>query len=164
MPDRKIKLGTNCFLHFNDEYLFLVRDKSKEIDPGLLNGVGGKLESDENFVEGAIREVFEETGIQVEEKDMKLSSIVRLEDGYKDDWVMCFFKIKVYSKEIPVGHKTPDGELIWIHKDKVNDAGYKLVDDINFVLNDIFTETKISFMNARLNEEQKVIDVRMSKL
>ena len=38
------------------------------------------------------------------EKDIKLAGVVRMQEGYPDDWMMCFFKIEVPSKKIPIGN------------------------------------------------------------
>ena len=58
---------------------------------------------------------------------------------------MCFFKITVPSKHIPLGNETNDGKLLWIHKDKVLDSGYELVDDLNYCFKDV-VEGKKTFL------------------
>lgn len=168
MEDQKykkiIQTSVTNFLFHGDEYLFLHRNKGKKIDPGKLNGIGGRVEPGENYLDAAIRETEEETGYKVNVEDIQLAGVVRLEGGYEEDWVICFFKIKVHSKNIPMGNKTDDGELLWIHKDKVLDTEYELVDDINYCMKDIIVGSQTLFMNVQLNEEQKVTKVSISKL
>jgi len=126
---RKVQTAVNCFLFNGEEFLMLKRSKSKKIDPGKLNGIGGKVDPGENFLEAAIREIQEETGYILKESQFQLAGVVRLEGGYSEDWVMCFFKVKVKTKTVPIGNITDDGELLWLHKDKILDSEYELIDD-----------------------------------
>jgi 8-oxo-dGTP pyrophosphatase MutT (NUDIX family) len=161
---RKVQTSVTCFLFNGDDYLFIKRNMDKRVDPGKLNGIGGRLEPGENFLDAAVREVKEETGYEVKPENLTLSGIVKLEGGYQEDWVMCFFKIKLASKEIPKGTKTEDGELMWIHKDKVLDSGYQLVDDLNYSFKDIIEGKEVFFMTAKVNADEKIYDLSMSKL
>ncbi|WP_081092291.1 MULTISPECIES: 8-oxo-dGTP diphosphatase [Peribacillus] len=54
---------TVCFVKRKNEILMLNREKAPIM--GVWNGVGGKIEKGETPDEGAMREVFEETGIRV---------------------------------------------------------------------------------------------------
>lgn len=53
---------TICILFKSKENILLIR-KNKTIYKGLLNGIGGKIEPNETPIEGAKREIFEETGM-----------------------------------------------------------------------------------------------------
>ncbi|OGK19211.1 hypothetical protein A3D80_02200 [Candidatus Roizmanbacteria bacterium RIFCSPHIGHO2_02_FULL_40_13b] len=161
---RKVQTSVTNFLYCGDEYLFQKRAANKRVDAGRLSGVGGRLDAGENYLESAIRETEEETGYTVKPEDCTLAAVVKLEGGYSEDWVMCFFKIKVSSKEIPIGNKTDDGELLWLHKDKVLDQGYELVDDLNYCFKDIVEGDQLLFINAQLNEHEKITNISISKL
>jgi 8-oxo-dGTP pyrophosphatase MutT (NUDIX family) len=161
---RKIQTSVTNFLYFGDEYLFLLRDINKSVDGNKLNGIGGKVEPGENYLDTAIRETKEETGYFVTPKDIKLSGIVRLEGGYVDDWIMCFFKIKVETKEIPLGSETPDGKLMWIHKNDVLKTEHKLVDDLKYVFPEVVNGQSIFFMNAKVNSDEKISVASLSKI
>jgi 8-oxo-dGTP diphosphatase len=54
---------TLCFIHRNDEILMLNREYKPTL--GLWNGVGGKVEENETPLECVIREVKEETDIDI---------------------------------------------------------------------------------------------------
>jgi len=161
---RKVQTSVTNFLHFKDDYLFIHRNKHKQIDANRLNGIGGRVEPGENYLDAAIRETEEETGYKVAPKDIQLAGIVKLEGGYGEDWVMCFFKIEVTSKEVPLGKKTDDGNLVWLDKDKVLDSEYELVDDLNYCFKDIVCGTEIFFITAKLNKDQKIIQTNIAKL
>lgn len=59
-----MKRYTVCFIQRGDQLLMLNRVKSPYM--GLWNGVGGKIEKGETPEEGAIREIYEETGLKIE--------------------------------------------------------------------------------------------------
>ncbi|MDD2822860.1 MAG: NUDIX domain-containing protein [Candidatus Daviesbacteria bacterium] len=161
---RKVQCSVTNFLYCGDDYLFLHRGKHKKLDPNRLNGVGGRVEPGENYLDAAIRETEEETGYKVSPENIKLAGIVKLEGGYSEDWVMCFFKIKITSKEIPLGENTDDGKLIWINKDKVLDSNFELVDDLNYCFKDLVEEKSLFFMTAKLNNDEKIQSVSISKI
>jgi len=161
---RKVQTSVTCFLFNKNDYLFIERSKNKRVDAGKLNGVGGRLEPGENFFDAAVREIKEETGYEVRPEDVALSGVVKLEGGYQEDWVMCFFKVKVASKEIPKGNKTEDGNLVWLHKNKVLDSDYLLVDDLNYCFKDIVEGKGIYFMTAKVDDDEKIYNLKISKL
>ena len=161
---RKVQTSVTNFIHCGDQYLMLLRNPNKRIDPNRLNGVGGRVEPGENYLDAAIRETEEETGYKVAPEDVTLAGVVKLEGGYSEDWVICFFKIRVHSKQIPIGHETEDGKLVWLHKDKVLGSDHELVDDLNYLFKDVMGGDSIFFATAKLNEQHKVYDMSISKL
>lgn len=156
-------MSVTNFLYHGNDFLFIKRSPNKRIDPNRLNGIGGRLEPGEDYFSAAIRETKEETGFDIKPEDIKLAGVVKLEGGYQEDWVMCFFKIKVHTKEIPHDIVSEDGELLWIDKDEVLDSQYELVDDLNYCFKDIVKGDCIFFMTAKLGDEEKIYDVSIGK-
>ena len=97
-------------------------------------------------------------------ENISLAGIVKLEGGYSEDWVMCFFKIKVPSKIIPLGNETEDGKLIWINKENILNSNYELVDDLNYCSKDIVAGDSIFFFTGKLNNDQKIYGANTTKL
>lgn len=161
---RHIQTSVNNFIHCGDDYLFLLRSKEKKVDANRLNSIGGKVEPGENYLDAVIRETEEEVGLKIEPKDTQFLGILRLEEGYEDDWVMCFFKTEVKTKHIKHGTKTTDGELLWLNKDKILNSDYELVDDLHYSLEDIVKNDSIFFANALINEKEKVEKYNVSKI
>ena len=161
---RLVQTSVTVFIHKDNKYLFLKRNNDMRIDPGRLNGVGGRLEQGEDYLACCIREVAEETGYTISPQNIKLSGVVKLEEGYPENWVMCFFKVKVDSTVIPKGTKTEDGELIWLDEDEVLDSKYSLVDDINYCFKDIVDEQRLFFLTAKLNSNQIIEKTSISYL
>lgn len=160
---RNVIFSTTVFLYYEDEYLFMYRTGDVSVDKNKLNGIGGKLEQGENYLDGAVRETFEETGYKVSLENIKFSGLIKLHGGYPDDWVMCFFKIKVDSKEIPHGNKVREGELLWIHKDNVLSSEFELVDDLHHVWQHIVGD-KVFFATTEVGEDEKVKNISLTTL
>jgi 8-oxo-dGTP pyrophosphatase MutT (NUDIX family) len=161
---RLVQTSVTNFIHCGDDYLFVKRNPNKKIDPGRLNGIGGRLEPGEDYLHAAIRETEEETGYKVSPKDIRFSGVVKLEGGYEEDWVMGFFKIKVSSKKIPKRNKNEEGEFIWLNKDKVLDSGHKLVDDLYYSFKDVVEGKNTFFITAKVNEKHKIYEMSVGKL
>ena len=134
---RKVQTSVNNFLYHGDEYLMLHRKKTARVDAGRLNSIGGRVDPGENFLDAVVRETEEETGYRVDPRSVLLSGIVKLEGRYDEDWVMVFFKTPVDTKDIPHGADTREGKLLWLHKDKVLDSDFELVDDFYYCFKDI---------------------------
>ncbi len=161
---RFTKKSVTNFLYCENEYLFVRRAAHKTVDAGRLNGIGGKLEKGENYLECAIRETAEETGYSVNAQDCRLSAVVSLEEGYEDDWVMCFFFISVSSKTVPVGMKTDEGEFMWLDKQQVFQTQYELVDDLTYLWPQITQQNLLTFAAAQLNDQEKITRISVKQI
>jgi 8-oxo-dGTP diphosphatase len=155
---RKVLYSVTNFLYHHDDYLFIHRTKKTDykVDSGRLNGIGGKLEPGENFLQAAIRETEEETGFVVVPSVVKLAGVVRMEGGYEEDWMMCFFKIPVATKQIPKGMSNPEGELLWLPSNQVLDSDFELVDDLHYCFEDITNDKIPFFAHAQMNDDETV--------
>ncbi|MGE6375922.1 NUDIX hydrolase [Peribacillus muralis] len=100
---------TVCFVKRKNEILLLNREKAPIM--GVWNGVGGKIEIGETPDEGAMREVFEETGIRV--GCSHSSGTVTWETGAEQDGIYVY----LYEAEDDLIYETPmktrEGILDW---------------------------------------------------
>ncbi|WP_102272268.1 NUDIX hydrolase [Cytobacillus massiliigabonensis] len=99
-----------CFLKSNDRILMLNREKPPIM--GVWNGVGGKIEADENADAGAKREVLEETGIKVDEYYSKGVITWEKSDEEKDGLYVYLFEVERAFGNEPL-QKTREGILEW---------------------------------------------------
>lgn len=88
--------GTLLFLSSNDDVL-LIR-KKRGHGAGKINGPGGKLDAGESPAQCAVRETFEETG--VEALDPQLAAIMRFVDLESDDWLGYVFVAPRYRGDL----------------------------------------------------------------
>lgn len=102
---------TLCFIKRADELLMLNREKSPNL--GMWNGVGGKAEQGESAIQCAIREIDEETGIQVNTANAQYKGAVSWIEAHQTTG-MDLFLIEVekdFAYNTP--QKTAEGILDW---------------------------------------------------
>ena len=150
---QQTKASVTNFLYCGDEYLFIKRNPDSRVMPSQVNGIGGKLKNGESYVSAAIRETDEETGYQVNEKDIKFCGLIKFENREGDDWITCFFKIAVADKKIPTGNKNEEGELFWVNKNEVLSTE-NIADDINYIWEDVVDEKNTFFLTVEVNDNQ----------
>lgn len=107
--DIKVVLYTMCLVRDEDKVL-LVNRPSKRGFPGWI-GPGGKVEFPESLTEGAIREVWEETGLRV--SDLVYKGLDEFVDP-KQNFRYMVFNYVATSYEGELLADPPEGELAWI--------------------------------------------------
>lgn len=97
----------------------LVMDRLKEDWPGLTFP-GGKVRPKESFMEAAIREVKEETGLTV--RNLKLCGLKQWKSDER--YLVVFFKTDDFEGEIM---SSPEGPVFWIERQDLEN--YRLAND-----------------------------------
>lgn len=111
-----------------DAYVLLLRGSSqKRIWANKYNGIGGHVEHDEDVYSAALREIREETGLDVE--NLRLVGLINI-DGDQPTGIMLFvFTAQSRSGDpIPTEEGTPE----WIARDQL--AQIDLVEDLPTIL------------------------------
>lgn len=108
------ELTTLCYIEKDGKYLMLHRNK-KQNDPShdLWLGLGGHFEEGESPEECVVREVREESGLELQ--DQRLRGLVTFSDG---DWFeyMFLFSAGDFRGEMI---SCDEGELVWVEKERV---------------------------------------------
>lgn len=73
-----MKLGVLVYLENNEEQVLMIHRNKKDEHQGLWLAPGGKVEPNEAPYETAIREMLEETGLQI--KDHELRAVLSFPD------------------------------------------------------------------------------------
>ena len=106
---------TLCYLEQNEKYLMLYRNKKQaDENAGKWIGIGGKLENNESPDECLIREVYEESGIKLNE--YRFRGIITFVSDLWDAQYMCLYTAEVDSFNVT---DCTEGELHWIEKEKL---------------------------------------------
>lgn len=71
----KVYLASECYVVKGSQVLLFKRSETAKKFPGFWIGPGGHIDADEDALTAAIREVEEETGINVNEKVIKLKAV-----------------------------------------------------------------------------------------
>ncbi len=113
-----MKLATICYIDNGSQFLLLHRNKKpNDVHQGKWIGVGGKFEAGETPEECAIREIQEETGLIVEELELK-GLITFPEFTPETDWYTYVFRVTKFSGQIG---PCDEGTLEWVDYDQVLD-------------------------------------------
>lgn len=106
---------TLCFITHGDDILLLKRGAHKRVFPGRYNGVGGHIERHEDPQTGAIREMHEETGLDV--TNVRFRGAIHVDAGAERSGIMVF----VFSAEATTRAFTnsDEGTLEWVPRDRV---------------------------------------------
>lgn len=119
---------TLSFVTNGNDVLLMKRAAHKRVFPNQYNGLGGHVERDEDPYSSALREIEEESGLQVH--TLQLCSIHNVDAGADTGILLFVFTAESTSREITIS--TPEGILEWIPRDKVLDRD--LVEDLPMLL------------------------------
>jgi 8-oxo-dGTP diphosphatase len=100
---------TLVFLTWGEELLLLRGAPTKKLWANKLNGLGGHIEPDEDVLDGALREVREETGLEVRQLALRGLVHVAGREGHPGV-LLCVFVGQAPSKQV---RPSAEGCLEW---------------------------------------------------
>lgn len=105
-----MKLTTLCYIEQNNQYLMLYRNK-KPNDPneGKWIGIGGKFENNESPEDCLLREVKEETGLEL--TTYKFRGVITFVSNEWESEIMFLYTASEFSGNIS---KCNEGDLKWV--------------------------------------------------
>lgn len=145
-------MSTLVYLQRGDETLMLLRGKKKQdVHQGKWNGLGGKMEASESPEECAVREVYEESGLQVKKLQIAgLMTFPNFADGL--DWFIYVYTCRDFEGEML--SESDEGELHWIKTDRILDLnlweGDRLF--IKWILDGKFFSAKFLYDGEKLKD------------
>lgn len=150
-----MKLATLCYLKHNGSTLMLHRIKKKnDMHEGKWNGLGGKLENGESPEECVIREVKEESGLEI--IDPKLHGFITFPafDGF-EDWYVFVFTASQFKGELIDSN---EGVLQWISDSDLLKLNLWEGDKtfMEWLFQDKFFSAKFNYSEGRLIDYQVV--------
>lgn len=116
---------TLCFVLHGGDVLLMRRARHKRLFPGKVNGVGGHVEDGEDVATSAAREIYEETGLAVD--DLWLAGVVHVDgrlgqtdplpDGALPGVIVFVFTAQANGRD---ARASDEGELIWVPLSQVH--------------------------------------------
>ena len=142
---------TAIFVHREDSYLLLKGAPNKRLWAGQYNGLGGHIESGEDALTAAKRELAEETGL---EADLWLCGILIVDTGQNPG--ICLY---IFSGESSGGEPRPslEGAAEWVPYEALGEL--PVVEDLPVLLGRIHTMQRgdVAFMAKSFYEKDKLI-------
>ena len=126
---------TNLCMVYDGAGNILVQDRNDPDWPGICFP-GGHVEPGESFVESVIREVWEETGLTIENPILCGTKQFQTRKGER--YVVFFYKTNRYSGELK---SSDEGEVFWIPRTDLHK--YTLCDDFPDMVR-VFEEDNLS--------------------
>ena len=95
-----MKLATLCYIKRNNQTLMLHRiKKENDMHQGKWNGLGGKFEPGETPEACAVREIYEESGLRVNDPELRgILTFPAFNDD--EDWYAFVFVVRDFSGEL----------------------------------------------------------------
>lgn len=100
---------TNCVIRDHDRILMLQKPRR-----GWWYVPGGKMETEETILESVVREVVEETGISIQNPEIKgiFTIVIKEEEKTIDEWMLFTFFANTWSGSAYT--RNDEGELRWV--------------------------------------------------
>lgn len=132
---------TSCVYLIQDhQWLMLLRNrKANDENEGKWIGIGGKKEPGETMEQCAVREVWEETGLHLD--DLRSRGLVYFHYEDHEDEVITVYTSSRFHGDI---HEDDEGTLKWIPQDAVLDLN--LWEGDRIFLQKILDENSVPFM------------------
>jgi 8-oxo-dGTP diphosphatase len=113
-----MKLATLCYVRSGGKTLMVYRNKKpNDMHMGKWNGLGGKLEPGESPEDCAVREIFEESGLHVQ--NLFLKGFLTFPAFNKDeDWYAFVYLVTSFSGSLI---DSPEGDLHWVEDGRLLD-------------------------------------------
>ncbi len=119
---------TLCFVINGDDVLLMKRAAHRRVFPNQYNGLGGHIERDEDPYSAALREIEEESGLQVH--SLRLRGIHNIDAGGETGIIL--FVYTALSDTRVISEDCAEGKLEWIAKERIQDLD--LVEDLPALL------------------------------
>ena len=140
---------TLCYIEKENKYLMLHRtSKKKDGNKDKWIGVGGHFEEGESPEECLLREVKEETGLELTSYQFR-GIVTFISDEWPDEY-MCLYTADRYTGDIG---NCDEGELVWVEKEKIMDLNIWEGDKIFLKLlmeNQPFFSLKLEYKGDKL--------------
>lgn len=151
-----MRLSTLCYIEKDDKYLMLHRvKKENDINKHKWIGVGGGFEENESPEECLLREVKEETGLELLE--YRFRGIVTFVSNKWDTEYMHLYTATEFAGEMKV---CDEGNLEWVAKSEINNLNIWEGDKVFFRL----LEEDNSFFELKLiYEGDKLVDKKIRR-
>lgn len=138
---------TNMCMIYDNHGNVLVQDRV-DSDWGGITFPGGHIEKNESFIDAVIREVKEETGLDIKSPKICGTKQWQMDDGTR--YIVLFYKTNAFSGELK---SSDEGEVFWVKMEELKNLNLANGFDEMF---DIFISDELQeFQWLKENDEWK---------
>ena len=145
-----------CFVFYNDEVLMMKANATKEWD-GTYDPVGGHIEKGESIIDNALKEIKEETALDVQ--NTKLRGVVHVSDFFGKDIMLFVTSSEAITKDVTANY---EGDLEWVKIDKIDNL--KIFEDVKPILKHVLTmkSDEMFFGISKFDGKDKLLSLDIS--
>jgi 8-oxo-dGTP diphosphatase len=126
---------TLIFIFRDDEVLLIKGASTKRLWANLYNGIGGHIEKGEDVISAARRELYEESGLKID--DLRLCGTALVDAGKETGIGIYVIKGDYSGGQI---RESNEGQLDWVRIDEISQI--PIVEDLLILLPRIFSHSK----------------------
>lgn len=142
MPSEKAIITVLCMISRGDE--ILLQDRVAELWPGVTFP-GGHVEPGESFVEAIKREMWEETGLVIE--NPRICGLKQFQSANNERYVVLLFKTTAFSGELT---SSCEGKMMWVKRSEIDN--YPIVADFRELL-EVFDDDAVQELTYRYDAQ-----------
>jgi len=113
-----VRVGTECFIVHKDKILMHKRSKKKKYFPNCWVIPGGHVDESEDPLTAATREVYEETGVRIDNQHIRLK-VCAINHHEDKDIIMMMFIFRIDLEDFQECRGSSEGEAEWISIENV---------------------------------------------
>ena len=140
---------TNICLIYDNNGNILVQDRKKKTWPGLTLP-GGHVEKNESFVESVIREIKEETNLDI--TNVQLCGITQWTPLYDSRYIVIMYKTNCFTGELK---DSDEGHLFWIKLEDLDK--YTLSADLKEMVTVMIKDNLSEFYSLRDDNDKEIL-------
>ncbi|MFC0525499.1 NUDIX domain-containing protein [Pontibacillus salicampi] len=145
---------TNCILNHNGKMLMLQKPRR-----GWYVAPGGKMELGEHVKQAAQREFFEETGLTLQEPELRgvFTFVIKHEDEVVQEWMMFTFYCEQYTGQLL--EQSPEGALEWV--DMADVLHKPMAEGDRYYMQHISSSERIIYGTFTYTPDFQLLDVKL---
>jgi 8-oxo-dGTP diphosphatase len=141
---------TLCLVRHGNDLLLLKRGAHKRVFPNKYNGLGGHIERGESPTAGAIREIKEESGLDVH--NIRLRGIIHIDAGHSNGIMLFVYTAESLSREFI---DSEEGRLEWVPLIEIQNKD--LVEDLYILIPHLFESEELFSAHVHYDEQDRMV-------
>ena len=154
-----IKVGVECCITFGNKVLLQRRPESTSFFPNYLSFPGGHVDEGEDVLKACIREVSEETGIDISKGKIRL--VINTINNHKDKgivWIIYGFSVELSEEIAPVS--SDEGVCDWYEVSKLDKS--QIVPPVLDYFDELLSSKNVLFTCGVYSENKVIVSTNSS--